>query len=679
MQKSSAPDLKVSKEILFGRVLGLLEIIQDSGSVRLDETIAFTDDSGQRTWRNLGAPLVAMGLLKNQSGKLILTGEGKTLLSSRSHVELANLLASRVRLFAELLNVLAEQQLTIKEALEYLVEKYQLNSWKSVSNIRSRITWLEVLGLVEWLPENKLGATPLGREVVSGWQLVSPAATYVEEFDSDVNIPEAPAEVQALLDHLRDHPEAHLSRNTYNIWVPSPASDPCKIENMQTCISFALDPISRDELMSLISTRFDLKRSSVDSMMPFMRAAGLIQEVRRGTYVATPAAAAWVRTGSYINFVRILHSRMRFVGEILVFAKKEARRARVYEQSTRFGMNREKTRWLINFLVEAGLLVESSYSSVRTTSLGLSFIEDLPIWEPPVGHPQSEVPNVDLQESKFAEPSRETIRAVALDVKRFGLDPNAGRRGAGSALELAIQKIFSSVGFMAKRIGGAGDTDVVIQWLDEEGDTRTAVVDAKSTASGAISHTSVSDVAISSHQKKHSADYVAIIAPGFTEGTLTEIAARKSWSLISTEELAELFESAFHLGLPTSTISTIFIAPDGARRLAEAIESQQRKNEIIKLIIRRVCEEWNNSEPVSARDISLIERNSNLAPTVEELVSGFDTLMFSAAGVLQVVEKIPDPKHRTYRPGEVVATINKLRGLAASLEAGSLGLSSIRA
>ena len=226
------------------------------------------------------------------------------------------------------------------------------------------MTWLEVLGYVEWLSGNKLQVTGEGIDALARWELVTPEAIQLREEEPAVaNIPPAPASIEALLDKLTRDPRAHESRNTYNIWVPSPASSPNKIANMRICIEATAEPIEKEDLLSFIADTFGLKRSSVESMMPFMRAAGLIQEIRRGVYSATPAARAWLETGSDLDYVRIIHAHMRYVGEILRVAAPEALRSEVYAQGSQYGMNRDKVRWILNFLVEAGLIVDISGSS----------------------------------------------------------------------------------------------------------------------------------------------------------------------------------------------------------------------------------------------------------------------------------------------------------------------------
>lgn len=65
-------------------------------------------------------------------------------------------------------------------------------------------------------------------------------------------------------------------------------------------------------------------------MMPFLKASGLLEEVGRNIYQATAAGQAWLRSGDDLDFIRILHANMKFVGEMVVSAKDDIIRNDLY-------------------------------------------------------------------------------------------------------------------------------------------------------------------------------------------------------------------------------------------------------------------------------------------------------------------------------------------------------------
>lgn len=671
-QAASPPNLQCGKDEMLPRAVALLEAISSDGAVDLSAQPTVQGAEATLTWRQYSYALRGMGVVENRRGTLTLTPEGERFLAERSPVRLASLMAGRIRLFAEALALVAHQPLTVDEVNSELVREYRL-SWATLSNTRQRLTWLEVLGLIEWLGGRKLTATQTGREVLQTWDLVTPAAVLLEDPGEEMNLPDAPPEIAVLLEDLTANPAAQDARNTYNIWVPSPASDPNKIENMRVSISAAAEPIEKEELLAFIANRFGLKRSSVESMMPFMRAGGFLQEVRRGVFVATPAAKAWLRSGVDIDFIRILHAHMRFIGELIRAARENVARSEVYREGARYGTNKEKIRWLIAFMVDAGLLIDTSWSSVQATPAGRRLSEQLPLAEvPDSGETELDrptPPDGSVRQSLPRELERRSAQ-IAEQLERTASDPSSDGRGSGVAFEMSIESAFKLLGFRAQRISGSGDTDVLVQWYDREQQLRTAVVDAKSTSSGQVAHTGVSDVAITAHKDKHAADFVAIVAPSFSGETIKEMAAKKSWALVTATELGEIVIATEALGLSTADVGALFETPDGLSRVAHLIDSRQRQMDMVALVVSRLRDEGENEEAVSPRDISLIERRSELAPSIDELIATFGLLIALDMDIARIVDANHDPKHETYQIGDIRSAANRLRALAAALELG---------
>ena len=669
-QAGSPPDLLWGKDEVFDRTLALLSEIHAGRAVDLDGV----PESGEETkpWRHYSGALRRMGVVENRRGALHLTADGEELLLHRSRSHLGTLIAGRTRLFAETLELLVAEPMTTEDINAALVSSYNLD-WTSLAGTRSRLTWLEVLGLIEWLGDRKLTASSDGRQIIADWPTVDPTALDYGSTADAAELPKAPIEIAALLERLAINEDAQRARSTYNIWVPSPSTDPSKIENMRISIAAATEPIEKEELLSFIADRFDLKRSSVESMLPFMRAGGFLYEVRRGVFAATPVAREWLESGSEIDFVRILHGNMRFVGELVNTASETISRSDLYDAGAAYGLNTEKIRWLIAFAIEAGLLIATSWSSVQSSPLGRALVATLPLAKPLSADLESG------QTAKFQNAAIDTTSAdsfpsaasgIAADLIRTARDPSADAMGSGVGFETAIERAFDYMGFIARRIGGSGNTDVLVQWQDSDGTARAAVVDAKSTSSGQIAHTNVSDVAIGAHQDKHTADFAAIVAPAFTGETIRNMAQKKGWALITATELGEVVVAAEAFGLSPVDVAIVFNGPGGWPELAALIESRRRELELIELVITRLYDELANDEAVSPRDISLIERRSALAPTIDELIATFALLASANVGAVTVADQNDDAKHETYRLAQVRPVANRLRALASAMENG---------
>lgn len=676
-QSASVPNLPGKKDETVAILHELLTLVAEGPISNFAAHPNLNSIELSKDWRYYRSLLNALGLTQSSSSGLELTSEGTEYLSTADPKILANLLARRIRVVAESLGLLVEEPRSVKQVHNEIVASYRL-PWGNVANVRNRLTWLEILGATEWLGGGKMQATEFGRQLYAGWSTVSPEAVGYEDDVSAPDIVEAPIEIQALLDALASEPEKHLDRATYNIWVPSPKSDPNKIDNMKIAIGAAVDPIEKSVLLQFIADRFGLKRSSVDSMLPFMRAAGFLQEKQRGVFVATTAAKAWIDSGDDLNFIRILHSHMRFVGELLLLIATSTPRSDVYAHGTSAGLNTDKVRWLISFLEDAGLLIQTSWSSVQATKLGLAVsaslpLADLELWINGSAAALDE-PSETTQligRSEPGEPQRTPAMEIAEGLERTALDPAADNGAPGSAFEDFIQRAFAYMGFESQRISGSGDTDVLVKWRDSGGLLRVGIVDGKSTSSGKISHNNVSDIALETHKEKHAADYVAIVAPAFSGDTIRNTASARNWSLIAAGDLGRLVHISSSFGLRPWEIATVLDGEQGKAELEDLVRNREREREVIATVLTRLREEAQAGEALSARDISLIERKSDLNPAVDEIVDVLGTLTGLDPAPIRIVESSPDPRHTSYELSEVLPAVRRLRSLANALQGGA--------
>ena len=497
---------------------------------------------------------------------------------------------------------------------------------------------------------------------------MTPDALEISKDEEDVTIAEAPYEIYELLQALADNPELHKKRNTYNIWVPSPN----RIENLRTIVQFSYEKVSRSDLFKFIEDEFDLKTSSVESMMPFMKADGLLEEVGRNIYIATPAAKAWCETGNDLDFIRILHAHKRFVGEIICTIEKDHVRNDVYAEAKNHGLNTEKVRWIIGFLMEAGLVEEPQYLHLKATPLGMKFIKELPLfnstYEDEITESPKEIDNKKDKNNRNEESEKANTIFEALRVA--ARDPMAEGKASGAAFEENIAEVFRYMGFDAKHIGGSGDTDVVVRWKDDEGKTITAVVDGKSKTSGSVAHSDVSDVALETHKEKNNADFVAIVGPGFSGDTIKNHARKKGFALVTDTELIDIAKSSKTLGLSLTDIAYLFKVPNGLSQLDELITARKRELDIITLVVNTFVKEQGTMDSLSARDLYFLLRSTNLSPSLEELLNAFDALSKGEVGILSKVKSASAAENVTYSMAGGGHSVNRLRAMASAIETG---------
>ncbi len=649
----SIPDLFGSKREYTRIVEGLITQLAYNNANGMDDFPKLEGITEIRTWREYAPFLKGLGVVENHNGSLRLTETGEWLNKNLSLYNIACVMQDRFRIFGEILYILDAEPCTVQEVNEKISDWYKVK-WKNCSNTRKRMDWLEVLGLIDIVGNRKWLITENGKKALQKWTLFTPEMlASFENVEVTYEISEAPVEISNMLQELHDNKELHKERYTYNLWAPSPN----KIENLRKILKYSCEKVERTELFKYIESEFNLKTSSVESMLPFLKACGLLEEVGRNIYVTSSMAKEWCETGADIDFIRILHCHFRFVGEMLIFAENDITRNEMYQEAKCYGLNNEKARWIASFLVEAGLLEEPQYLHLKTSVFGMEFAKTLPLADQTVYLDKSQ-----CQEKPVAEIKNKTTEDELFEkLSAAAVDPQAEGKASGVAFEEEIAKIFRYMGFEVKRIGGAGNTDVVVRWVDEDGKITVGIVDAKSKSSGQVTHNDVSDVAIGTHKEKNNADYVAIVGAGFSGNTIKDFAIKKKVSLITDKELIDIAKNAKILGLNLHEIALLFHVPEGLQKLEEIISIKQREQNLISLVVSTFRKEQEMLESISARDMFLLLRMTENSPSLEEILHVFSVLSTDEINILKVDKKASAEENTTYIMKNVKSTVNRLK------------------
>ena len=657
----SIPDLLGSKSEYTKIVVELIKQIACENANSMDDIPKIEGVTECRTWREYAPFLKGLGIVENHNGSLCLSEVGEQLYKDLSLYNLACVMHNKFRIFGEILYVLNLEPSTVQEVDEKICDLYKLK-WNNCSNTRKRMDWLEALGLIEMIGNRKWILTENGRKALKEWTLVTPEMlASFEKTEVTYEISEAPIEISNMIHELYDNDLLHKERSTYNLWAPSPD----KIENLRRILKYSCERVTRVELFKYIGDEFNLKVSSVESMLPFLKASGLLEEVGRNVYVTSTVAKEWCETGADIDFIRILHCHYRFVGEMIFFAENDVTRNEIYHEATKYGLNNEKARWIAGFLVEAGLLEEPQYLHLKASSFGIEFAKTLPLINENIYNDEANNGNtiVEAKKNSSQEDLFEKLSAAAID-------PSAEGKTAGIAFEEEIAKVFRYMGFEAKRIGGPGNTDVVVRWSDDADKTIIGIVDAKSKSNGQVSHNDVSDVAIDTHKEKNNADYAAIVGAGFSGDTIKKFAIKKKVALITVQELVDIAKKTKELGLNLGEMALLFQVPDGLSRLEELISIKQREENLINLVVATFRKEQEMLESISARDMFLLLRSTENSPSLEEILNVFVLLSTREINVLEIDRKSPTEENTTYKMKNAKSVVNKLRMIADAIERG---------
>ena len=132
--------------------------------------------------------------------------------------------------------------------------------------------------------------------------------------------------------------------------------------------------------------------------------------------------------------------------------------------------------------------------------------------------------------------------------------------------------------------------------------------------------------------------------------------------------MSEIARATESFGLSPQEIGLIFQVPNGLSQLDELISSKERVLGIISIVISRFNREQEILGGLSPRDMFLLLRDTNISPSLEELLSVFEMLSSPEMGLLQTVDKTRSIENMMYVLVNAKKVAHNLRALATTIE-----------
>ena len=249
-------------------------------------------------------------------------------------------------------------------------------------------------------------------------------------------------------------------------------------------------------------------------------------------------------------------------------------------------------RYFVNKIaVEQGYVhpYDKAQPEWRITEKGIAYLQgEEPTLKPPS---QESVEPVAKPSVSEAEQLAERLLVAATNSKQ------------PAEFEAVLADAFTLLGFRAKQVGGAGDTDVLVEApLGRE--AYSVVVDGKTSASGKASNFDL--LPIASHRAAHHAKYALVVAPGFSAGGLLGYAKEQKIALVTAADLAEVVR--LHEQSPFSLIELEDLfrwhgAPEvPLQNLRAVFENRAKRDELPRILMERIASNYKQGlvEPVTA-------------------------------------------------------------------------------
>lgn len=573
-------------------ILSALDAHEGLGSATVE-----LGDGTTRTLRQAVKQIAPAGLVSVVDRNYLAVPEDvREWIVSKDPLVLLAVLHRHVRFVGEMLDALENGPRTTRELLDIAAIDYQLQ-WSTLDQVRRRLTWMQVLGLVDYKTNALLQLTDLGRDGLSALRLGGPDAEAGLAAVS-VEVPEAPEAIAALVRQLT--PASLLSRNPVLGYIPRGNGEASLVEALYLLVNATSPSISKAELLTFARDRFKMSEGSFGPAQTTLTKSGLVEQTGFNIFSPTEAGAAWLETQSPLDLVLILHCKFLAILELIPLlsefdrAPDLARAAHAHLGLARVDVGGVRTR--LQLLKAADLIVERSNWRYQATPLGERIIHEIPLQDP------LDEENFGVSESTSRIDV--TVSSPAATLARELVEAGVAG-GSPVRLEKAVADAFTFLGFESRHIGGGGRTDVLATVEEENGAPVRVIIDAKAARSGTVIEGAVSFDTLAEHKVKHRADFVVLVGPGFEGGRVRSRAEQNEVALISTDELGQLLRR--HETTPLSAadfIALVSTAPESQKELESKWAQTERRNALLSQVVAVLAQEARESDEVTKGALS---------------------------------------------------------------------------
>ena len=365
--------------------------------------------------------------------------------------------------------------------------------------------------------------------------------------------------------------------------------------------------VSFEELVGWAGVEFSINETSSRLRLQFLKTAGLIY-FDDGVVKLEPALQLWLKGGEDTIVIAIMHSRIKFIGEMLEELQEPKSTEGLREIAANYGLDWEQQQQINNRRgwLESAKLISGSSNKLELLPDGKRLLDRLAPSKPDEGagtkHRTASTTSKVSGKTRLDQhqvPYSEELSSEILAASTTSSDP--------SRFERAVRDGFQFMGFVAEHHGGAGKTDVLLTAPLGRNDVYRVAVDAKTTSSGSLGDNQVDWDTLKEHREKHHAKYSLLVAPDPTEKRLLDRAVRHSISVMSAEELAGLCRG--HAIAPLSLVDYEYLFQTGGAIDPGKVEEQAdhivRLRNMASTIYRQLPERTDRFGRMSARDVLL--------------------------------------------------------------------------
>ena len=416
-----------------------------------------------------------------------------------------------------------------------------------------------------------------------------------------------------------------------------PGGNPSYFETLrEICGHIEFQHPSPESFVSWLQDHYGLGREIALRRSRFLLRADILDD-QIGTLHLGNYASRWYATGDDGILIALLHSRLKFIGEMLTELLTTPRTSEeLRSAASTYGLDwagRDQVGRRRRWLESANLIASVSNGRIAITDEGRDLLNMLEVHQPELGNdrsntqvapkPASQTPPASLPESqpptaptKADDPTEDRdptpAEVLADEIRDASTDSKNPDR-----LEIAVRDAFQFLGFDAEKLGGSGKTDVLVKAPLGRDDSYSVAIDAKTVGSGSLGYGQVDYLVLDSHRKQHKADYSMLVGPNPSGKQLMDLAVAQSVAVLSTEQLADLCLQHANAPLGLQDYRVLFdtggvvdMAP-----ISRAAQDLIRLRELAAELLATLVDQTSETGPLTARDLWLLLRNHPSAKT----------------------------------------------------------------
>jgi hypothetical protein len=593
----SLPNLPGGTNGQLGSLRHLLRSIGDGAP--LDAPFKWPDANGYSTLREALKLLGPVGLTHRNEAGVRLSEDGARWLQNNDPGELIKIFSSRTRFIGPVLKFIAAQAdpVTVQEVADMLKEEFGAD-WETLAPIRNIEKWLRATGMVSFF-KNGIHITELGERVASEIKIPS-RTTHAEGRSFEIS--------PAVLLAIQKRANREDCRSMY-----LPTSARGRIHAIRTLLDRSQDGIS----VNRFHTRYNeirekvVRRNSAIGILESLERIGFLKRVEVDKWIVSQAASIWIQTGNPFDAAAIVHSGIKFFGEILLeLSKVEVLTThQAHLQSAKY-MSGEKlhqanaVRPRLQILQELGFVRNVTSTKYSITPSGLGLLAALPIAEAAEATPS---------EKEALAPELEQISAQGAltapshpDLFQASLDGHKPKR-----LEVALVDSFNFLGIPAEKLGqdGTVEPDGVAK-LGVGKDILTVALEAKASNSGMTMPMQVDIPAIGKQRRSIGAALTIMVGPDFHPNVIDVALGDGNIALVSAGVLESMMKAHGTFPVMGDEIQVLLDASlhpsDRGTKLREIWGLQQHRREHMRSALE-VLHEFHERKSKSWMSRSILE------------------------------------------------------------------------